>query len=533
MPRPDPATPIAWWEDRRYALALILASAIPLIWPALPPLTDALGHLARYHVELNLDRSPYLARYFDFRWALIGNLGVDLLMVPLAPIFGLTLALKLVVMAIPVLLATGLLAVAREVHGRLPPTAAFALPMAYGFPFQFGFLNHCLAMALALNAFALWLWLGRRGQDRLRAVLFVPIGGLIWLCHVYGWGFLGLLAFSAELTRDRGEGGTRWHALWRAGVAMLPLTPPILLMLLWRSGDVAGFTGDWFNLQAKTAWILGSLRDRWQWLDMGAVLLIAVLIYTGFGRGLRFVKPLGLAALIIALAYLLLPRILLGSAYADMRLVPYLFAVALIALSAPTQRRVAGWLALGALAFFTVRTAATTISFLRYDRAYAEQLRALDRVAPGSRIMALVAVDCHTRWATARMDHLGSQGIVRRDAFVNGQWAMPGAQLLSVTYKAAGRFAEDPSQLLRPARCRGRNEANWSDTMANFPRGAFDYLWLINLGAEQWPNDPGLQRIWSFPRGALFRVDPSKPKADYSAISASDTPNGRLLRASQ
>ena len=36
-------------------------------------------------------------------------------------------------------------------------------------------------MALALNAFALWIRLGRYGRIRLRAMLFVPVGGLVWL----------------------------------------------------------------------------------------------------------------------------------------------------------------------------------------------------------------------------------------------------------------------------------------------------------------------------------------------------------------
>ena len=212
-PAPAPMTPDArrWWSDRRYLALLVALSAAPLLWPSLPPLTDALGHLARYHVELAIDTSPYLKQFFAFRWALLGNLGVDLLVIPLAPIFGLQLTVKLIAMLIPVLTAAGLILVAREAHGGpkaggVPPTIGFALPLAYGFPFQFGFLNYTLSMALALLAFALWLRLGRAGRYRLRSGLFLAIAPLIWLCHVYGWGVLGLLCFSAELVRDRGQG---------------------------------------------------------------------------------------------------------------------------------------------------------------------------------------------------------------------------------------------------------------------------------------------------------------------------------------
>ncbi|MFO3796683.1 MAG: S1C family serine protease, partial [Anaerolineales bacterium] len=39
-----------------------------------------------------------------------------------------------------------LLWIAREVHGRIPPTALFALPLAYSYPFQFGFVNFALSI---------------------------------------------------------------------------------------------------------------------------------------------------------------------------------------------------------------------------------------------------------------------------------------------------------------------------------------------------------------------------------------------------
>ncbi|WP_156680177.1 hypothetical protein [Sphingomonas profundi] len=523
-----PETRLPWWSDRRYLALLVALSAVPMLWPSLPPITDALGHLARFRVELGIDSSPWLRNYYAFRWALIGNLGADLLVIPLAPIFGLQLAVKLIAVAIPTLTAAGLLLVAREAHGRVPATAAFALPLAYGFPFQFGFLNYTLSMGLALLAFALWLRLGRAGRYGLRAAIFVVVAPLLWLCHVYGWGVLGLLCFAAELVRDRGHGGSRWHAIWRAALAMLPLAPPLVLMALWRSGAVSGSTGDWFNFVAKLAYGLAMLRDRWYAFDVGSVaLLIAIVAIALLRRGLRFDHMLAIAALILFLTYLLLPRILLGSAYADMRLIPYVLGIAVIAIrpidaTAPLARA----LAVAALLFFGARTAATTVNFIRYDRAYARQLVALDHVEPGARVMVLVSLQCQGTWETTRMDHLGSQALVRRDAFVNGQWVMPGAQLLSVIYRPAGRFATDPSQLLRPRECRGYHEPILEDTLRNFPRAAFDYFWLIDMPPERWPHEPDLIPVWHGARGILYRVA-------RSATIARDTPNGSERRPTQ
>src|SRR4051794_8463321 len=78
-----------WWEGRALALALALVSAVPLILPQVPPLVDLPGHMARYRVELEIGQSAALRSFYDFHWSLIGNLGLDLLVIPLSKLIGL------------------------------------------------------------------------------------------------------------------------------------------------------------------------------------------------------------------------------------------------------------------------------------------------------------------------------------------------------------------------------------------------------------------------------------------------------------
>jgi hypothetical protein len=501
------------WLQRPWLLAaLVLLSALPLVWPDIPPLVDLPGHMGRYRVQLDLAESPALRQFFRFEWALIGNLGVDLLAAALAPVFGLEPAVKAIVLAIPALTTAGFLLVAREVHGHVPATSVFALPLAYNFPFLFGFVNFALSMALAFLAFALWIRLGRSGRLRLRALLFVPVAAIVWICHVYGWATLGLLVFSAEAVRQLESGRSPVSALWRAGLGCLPLLPPLLLMLLWRSGDVAGGTGDWFNWPAKLSWFTMILRDRWQVFDLASLGLLCLLVAAAVASPrLGFSRVLAACTLAVAAAYLLLPRILLGSAYADMRLAPYLLALALIAIRDPaTSTRMGKLLATAGLAFFGVRTAAATASAGLYDARFDRELAAVDTIPEGARVVAFVGRDCADRWAKERLDHLPALAIVRRRAFANDQWALPGAQLLRVAYPDGGDFVADPSQLVVPRGCRTGGWRTIDAALAAVPRGAFDFLWLIRPP----PHDPavlaGLRPVWRSEDSVLYRIEPPR-----------------------
>ena len=510
---PDMSGEPRWWETRVFALALALASVVPLVWPDVLPLIDLPGHIGRYRVQLELGESPVLQRYYSFEWALIGNLGVDLLVELLAPLIGLEAAVKLIVMTIPPLTAGGLLWVAREVHGRIPPTAMFALPFAYNFPFLFGFANFALAMALALLAFGLWLRLARLGGVWLRAALFVPISTALWVVHAYGWGTLGVLAFSAELVRQYDSGRNIFAAGFRAAIHCLVLTPAIALNLAWRS-EAAGFTTDWFNWERKWDWVTMVLRDRWEWLDMGALGIVGLLLaWVLFSRKMTYSRNLAATAIFLALMFVLLPRIVFGSAYADMRLAPYVFAIALVAIRMTPKAgpRFVQGLAVAGLAFFAVRTTASTASMAIYDRIYDRELGAIAHVPRGARMVSFVGRPCREPWAMSRLLHLPGLALARRRAFSNDQWALPGAQLLQVRYRAGWPFIRDPTQVVTYRRCRGEAWRPIHIALATFPREAFDYVWLI----QPPPYDPrlaaGLRPVWRSGRSVLYRVVDRRP----------------------
>jgi hypothetical protein len=526
----DRGEALHWWQTRWFVLAMVVLATLPLLWPDIPPLVDLPGHMGRYRVQLTHGTVPWLQDWYNFRWSLIGNLGVDLLVIPLSKVFGLELAVKLIVVTIPAMTVAGLLWIAREVHGRIPATALFALPLAYSFPFHFGFVNFALSMAFALLAFGLWLRLARLGRVRLRAFIFVPLSCLIWLTHAFGWGTLAVLAFSAELIRQhdmRRRPGAPWREdlvggwivpwIW-AGIHCLAIAPPAVLMLAWRSGDhVGGQTGDWFNWRAKVLWVTQVFRDRWQLFDIASVGVLFLLLFKAVrDPNIEYSRNLGLSAIFLLAVFLLLPRIVFGSAYADMRLVPFLIAIAIVAIRPRPGLSIRGAATVAALglAFFTARIGATTWSYALYDASYDKELKALDHLPEGARLVSFVGETCYNEWRMTRLQHLPALALERKLAYTNDQWSMAGGQLLTVRYRAAQRFAHDPSQIVTDVQCPREWWRPIARSLVTFPRDAFDYVWVIRPPAYDHRLEQGLIPVWRDGTSALFRVDHNVPPAE-------------------
>ena len=500
-----------WWESRLCLTLVVLATMLPLLYPPIPPLVDLLGHMGRYRVELDLDHSPFLQRYYTYHWAAIGNLGVDLLIIPLGKLLGLELAVKLIVLAIPPMTAAGFLWVAREVHSRVPPTVFFALPFIYGYPFLFGFVNFTLSVALAFLAFGLWLRLGRLERTALRSLLFVPISVLVFFCHTYGWGLLGLMCFSADAVRLHDRGRSWFRAGFEAALHTSVMALPLLVMLAWRSETHGGQTTAWFEWKAKWRWIYMALRDRWKWFDIGSLAAAALaFVFAIVSRKLTVSRNLAFSAIVLAIGFVLIPRIVFGSAYADMRLVPYLMAVALIGIrfrGAP-DRRTAQVLAVLGLLFFGARTVGNTVSLGMAGQDQSAKLDAINQMPVGARVISLVGMTCNEYWPMLRNGHLGGMVIVRREGFANDQWVIEGVNLLDLKYTKAGYFAADPSQLVRPNHCRDRLHRMIDQSLSTLPRNDFDYVWLIDPPAFSRETVADMKLVWRGPGSFLYKTRP-------------------------
>lgn len=500
-----------WWEQPWLLATLIVLCTVPLLFSAIPPFVDLPGHMGRYQLELD-DLRGLKSPYFHFTWTLIGNLGGDLLIIPLGLVFGVETGTRLLAALCVVLTGWGFVALARAQHGRVPPTALLALPFVYAHPFIFGFINFCLSMALAFLATALWITLGKRQKLARRAVLFLGIAPVIWLCHIYGWACLCLMCGAVELDRVLGP-KLRLRALPQAAMACLPLTPPIILLLLWRSGGSGGETSQFFRWDGKIAWLRKALRDHWVGLDLASVLLVLVVICLGIlGRGLRFNRAGVLMLLAIMAAWIALPYMLFGSALADTRLGPYLLILGLLALDTrgEASANVAPRFAAIGGAFLAVRLIAHCVSFALIGAAQDRALGAIAYLPPQARVVNFVGDLCRGDWGTHRLEHIAAVAIIRRHAFSNEQWALSGAQLLHSDYPASGpgkgRYA-DPSHLVQGPQCHTEGWQTLDSALAHLPRDQFDYVWLIEPPAYDPRSLSGITKLWANGPDALYRIE--------------------------
>lgn len=493
--------------DRWWAIALVCLIAIaPLLVVGIAPLTDLYGHLGRYAVQTELAQRPGLQPFYSYEWKLIGNLGGDILVELLHPIFGLEGSVRATVMITQALGALGIVLVSREVHGRVTPFALAAIPLIYGYPFNYGFINYTLSMALALLAYAAWLRLRARAREGLAGLWLGVAGAAIWVAHTYGWAFLGLMAGSTMLAE---VWTARAHPLRAAGrilAACWPLLLPIVPMVIWRAESAGAAMSGW-AWQFKFVWALSVLRTYWRDFDMAALAALVMLLgWALASRAVRFDRGVGIAALLCLVFFMALPFRVFGSAFADMRLLPYALALALVAMG-PGKQAARAWLVAGAiaLAFFGVRMATTTIAYVRQDALVQAALPALGKMPKAARVAFFSVKPCRTRWALAPLDHLAGAAMARRDAFVNDQWQAPGVNPLKVSYPAAEPFVRDPSHLVVGEECiETRSRVRLSTALALLPRGAFTHIWIVGELPKRITPPPGFVEVPDAGSGRLY-----------------------------
>ena len=452
-------TPRAWLraepgptEFLWLGLFLALLSALPVIVATYPQMVDYPAHLARMHIMLTRDGSPFLQEYYGFSWRWMGNLGADILVWPLTWFVSLETAGRIMAGLIPPLTAMSILAAEWAVRRRIGMASMLAFAFVWSPSAILGFLNFGLAQAAALFAFALWVMLDGKPW---RAPLFIPIGIFVWLGHVSGWGILGILVFGYEWSKDKS---------WRAFLAPWPLFFPFLSLVL---GDNPGKPPSYGPAPQLYKWAIWkqAMRGTFQWVDYAMTIAVVLLM----AASLFFKKwdgKLGWAAIMMLVSSLVLPRHIFGGDLVDARMISAGLMVGCLCLSWRAPR----WVVLLIPAVFLFRLGYTTIDWERDSRETAQALTALDGLPRGAKVASYVVTE-RREWGFNGKEHICGYAVVRLDAFTNCNFALPGIHMMTIN--GGGPFFRDPFHRLNHRTGRKIDISDYSPAMYT------DYLWYV------------------------------------------------------
>ena len=412
---------------------LFVVAALPVLGAELPPIFDYPNHLARMDLLVRLPGSQALQRYYELRWRVIPNLGMDLVVPMLARVLPLAWAGKAFVLGSFALVAAGAGLLHRVAVGRWSLWPLFVFLFLYSRVLLWGFLNYLFGIGLALVGLALWIALSERNA-LARLAVSGALALALFFAHLMAFAVYGVLVAGYELgALWRGRPWSWKRPVARLAIAGLPFLPPLALWLL--AGDGAEVGAVHYGRLDRKLDLLFSVFDNYDRIfDIGCfVLLVLAAGFAYARRHLVIVPALGLPLVLLGVVYLAAPAQLMTASAVDHRL-PLVMAVVLAAgTSAPTlTSRLMRLIALAGLALFLARMAEVWVHWGEADAVYARLLPILDQVPRGGRLAVGYPPDSVGSTAIPTT-HVPVLAIVRRDAFVPTLFAYRGQQPVALT----------------------------------------------------------------------------------------------------
>ena len=256
---------------------------MPVFLVQIAPLSDWVNHLGRMQVMAVGASDPYLSAFYSIDWQLIPNLAMDLIVPPLARIFGVIPAGQLFMASIIVLMVTGPFAVQRAVYGKLNPFPLVVFLFLYNDIFLVGLANYLFGVGIAVWGLAVWIWLRERNVALRLGVSFVFVA-LTYVSHLYAAGVYGLaiLAYEVDDWIQRGKPLDRRVPIDLAmiGVPFLPLLPLLAMSATW------GLAGEYmWDLHGKADAVLMTFSSYSDIADVCVAIALGVAFAAAWRRG--------------------------------------------------------------------------------------------------------------------------------------------------------------------------------------------------------------------------------------------------------
>lgn len=378
------ATPGCWWLA---AAVLAVVLAVPFVMIDVPPVLDYPNHLARYFV-LAHPADPVLSQMYEPRWAILPNLGMDVLGALLLRVTDVHVGGRILLALSLFAPVIGVVVYSRVVFGRLTYWPLASGLAAYNGIFFMGFMNFLLSLGLAFVAAAGWMALRRQGNTALAVIVGAVLSAIIFFCHIFGVILFALLIGAFELARldtQRREGTLRAPEILRtATLGAIALAPAFVLYLMSPLSDGAPL-GPWGGPHKLWDLLTPFLLYSKQLTLLTAVAFFSVLVLAR--RHLRFAPGIVLALAALGLIFIVTPSAIKGGTFVDNRVALMIGFVLFAGVQPQPPRRTAMTIGVVLAALIGLRSGYVASVWASHRETLAELRAAIAKVEPGQRVL--------------------------------------------------------------------------------------------------------------------------------------------------
>lgn len=447
------------WRRRRplaIDILICLFMSLPLFLTAQIPLLDLPNHLAHQYIFRDWSSSVWLQKYYFVRPQVMPNLGLEIFVSAARHILTIDSAVRLFCILTLWLLFWGTRLVSRALNAGSRLYRVVPL-LAWGGPFQFGFLNYCFGVGLALLFFGTYLHIRDRKIVSLTILLW-PFCFVLLFCHLGAFGLAGLAVAAFELARSYNPAAPKFSSyvfevMRRALRAAAIFIPPFLVFSVFQAPENAPHGVHFATLHEKIEGVL-SITMFSSPIPELALLAIAVLgLLAALVSGVvRIRLETVTIAVTMAIVYLLLPRAAMGNGYIDYR-IPWGASFFVLATLAPDARETLAKRLLAALfdLLSIARVALIAVLWISWEPTLAEIVAGLRSLPMGARLTAVAGnPDSVALSRSPPLMHVAAYAVAYRQAFWSGMFAnFPGQLLHSQPDYTMPWFSDLPTKLDR------------------------------------------------------------------------------------